>query len=52
MSIYGKLDPVAEHRIQFAFKGKIEYIAMANTPNIAIQLSILILRYSRYQETM
>ena len=26
---------MAEHRIQFAFKSKREYIAKANTPNIA-----------------
>ena len=36
MSIYGKeLDPMIEHRTQFAFKGKIEHIATVNTPNIA-----------------
>ena len=35
MSIYGKLDPMAEHRTQFAFKGKREHIAKANTRNIA-----------------
>ena len=34
MSISGKLGPMAEHRIQFAFKGKREHIAKANTPNI------------------
>ena len=36
MSIYGReLDPVIEHRTQFAFKGKREHIATVNTPNIA-----------------
>ena len=35
MSVYGKLDPMVEHRVQFAVKGKREHIAMANTPNIA-----------------
>ena len=35
MSIYGELDPMIEHRTQFAFKGKREHIATVNTPNIA-----------------
>ena len=35
MSIYGELDPMVEHRIQFAFKGKREHIAKINIPNIA-----------------
>ena len=35
MSIYGELDPVIEHRTQFAFKGKREHIAKVNIPNIA-----------------
>ena len=35
MSVYGELDPMIEHRTQFAFKGKREYIAMVNTPNMA-----------------
>ena len=35
MSIYGELDPVIEHRTQFAFKGKREHIAKVNMPNIA-----------------
>ena len=35
MSVYGKLDPMVEHRVQFAVKGKREHIAKANTPNIA-----------------
>ena len=36
MTIYGKeLDPMAEKRTQFAFKGKREHIATINTPNIA-----------------
>ena len=33
-TVYGKLDPMTEHRVQFAFKGKREHIAKANTPNI------------------
>ena len=36
MSIYGKFDPMAELRIQLAFKGKREHIAKANTPNMRI----------------
>ena len=36
MSIYGKeLDPMIEHRTQFAFKGKRDHIATVNKPNIA-----------------
>ena len=35
MSIYGELDPMPEHRIQFAFKGKREHIAKVNMPNMA-----------------
>ena len=35
MSVYGELDPMIEHRTQFAFKGKREHIATVNTPNIA-----------------
>ena len=35
MSVYEKLDPMTEYRVQFAFKGKTEHIAIANTPNIA-----------------
>ena len=35
MSIYGELDPIVEHRTQFAFKGKRGHIAKVNIPNIA-----------------
>ena len=35
MSAYGELDPMVEHRIQFAFKGKREHISKVNMPNIA-----------------
>ena len=35
MSVYGELDPMVEHRIQFAFKGKREYVAKVNMPNIS-----------------
>ena len=34
MSIYGKLNPMVEHRPQFAFKGKRENISKVNIPNI------------------
>ena len=37
MSIYGELDPMVDHRTQFAFKGKREHIAKVNIPNIAHQ---------------
>ena len=35
MSIYAEIDPQAERRTQFAFKGKREHIMKVNTPNIA-----------------
>ena len=35
MSVYGELDPMVEHRTQFAYKGKREHIAKVNMPNIA-----------------
>ena len=35
MSVYRELDPMIEHRTQFAFKGKREHIATVSTPNIA-----------------
>ena len=37
MNIYRELDPMVEHRTQFAFKGKREHIAKVNIPNIAYQ---------------
>ena len=42
MSIYGReLDPVIEHRTQFAFKGKREHIATVNTSNKHTQVYTL-----------
>ena len=35
MSVYEELDPMLEHRTQFAFNGKREHIAQVNIPNIA-----------------
>ena len=35
MSVYRELDPMVEHRTQFAFKGKRGHIAKVNMPNIA-----------------
>ena len=35
MSVYGELDPMIENRMQFAFKGKREYMTKVNTPNMA-----------------
>ena len=35
MSVYGELDPMVEHRTQFALNGKREHIAKVNIPNIA-----------------
>ena len=34
MIVYGEMDPMVEHRAQFAFKGKREHIAKVNMPNI------------------
>ena len=31
MSVYGELDPMTEHRAQFAFKGKKEHIQDQHT---------------------
>ena len=35
MTVYGELDPMAEHRTQFVLKGNREHIAKVNMPNIA-----------------
>ena len=35
MSVYQELDPMVEHRTQFAFKGKREHISKVSMPNIA-----------------
>ena len=35
MRVYRELDPMVEHRTQFAFKGKREHIDKVNIPNIA-----------------
>ena len=35
MSVYGELDPIVEHRTQFAFKDKREHIVKVTMPNIA-----------------
>ena len=35
MTLYGELDPMIEHRVQFAFKGKRDHIARVNIPNMA-----------------
>ena len=35
MSVYGQLDPMVEHRTQFAFKGKREHLFKINIRNIA-----------------
>ena len=34
MTVYGELQPMVEHRTEFAFKGKREHMAKDNTPNI------------------
>ena len=50
MSVYRELDPMVEHRTQFAFKGKREHIAKVNMPNIAYpnqHIDIKILHGSR-----
>ena len=35
MSVYRELDPMVEHRTQFAFKGKREHISKVNMSNMA-----------------
>ena len=35
MSVYGELNPMVEHRTEFAFKSKREHQAKVNIPNIA-----------------
>ena len=35
MRVYGELDPMTEHRTQFAFKDKRKHIEKVNMPNIA-----------------
>ena len=35
INVYGELDPMVEHKTQFAFKGKREHIAKVNMLNIA-----------------
>ena len=50
MSVYGELDPMLEHRTQFAFKSKREHLSKVNMPNIAYsnqQSDIEILHVSR-----
>ena len=34
MSVYGELDPMIEHRTQFAFQGKREHIPKVNMPSM------------------
>ena len=34
INVYGELDPMVEHKTQFAFKGKREHIANVNMLNI------------------
>ena len=40
MSIYGELDPMIKHRVQFAFKRRREHISKVNIPNILILLPL------------
>ena len=50
MSVYGELDPMIEHRTQFAFKCKREHIVKINMPIIAYpnqHIDIEILHASR-----
>ena len=35
MSVYREVNPMVEHRPQFAFKGKREHISKVSIPNIA-----------------
>ena len=50
MNSYGELNPEAEKRIQFAFKGKREHMIKVNKPNMAFpgqHIDIEITRGSR-----
>ena len=35
MSVYGELNPMIEHRVQFAFKGKRKHMTKTNMPNMS-----------------
>ena len=52
MRVYGELDPMVEHRTQFAFKGKREHIAKVNIPNIAYPNQNITMKYHMVQEIM
>ena len=52
MGVYGELDPVVEHRKQFAFKGRREHIAKVNMPNMAYPNNKLTLKYRMTREIM
>ena len=52
MIVYGELDPMIEHRTQFAFKDKREHIVKVNMPNKHTQINILTLKYHMVQEIM
>ena len=42
MRIYGELDLMQKHRIQFDFKDKREHIVKVNIPNLAYPTNIFI----------
>ena len=50
MSVYRELDPMVEHRTQFAFKGKIEHIAKVNMPNKAFLGQHIDIIYDTYKD--
>ena len=52
MSVYRELDPMVEHRTQFAFRGKREHIAKVNMPNIAYRNNTLTSKYGMVEEIM
>ena len=52
MSIYGKLDPMVEHRAQVAFEGKRDHMAKVNMPNIGYPINTLTLKYRMVEGTM
>ena len=52
MSVYGELDPMVEHMIQFAFKGNREHTSKVNMPNIASHVITLTLKCQMVQEIM
>ena len=52
MSFCGKLDPMVNHNIQFAFNGKRKHIEKTNMKDIAYPNQQLALKYHMVQKIM